>query len=408
MLVGRTLAGLGGQMLALGIGWELYERTSSALALGIVGLVQILPILLLALATGHVADTYDRKSVAIASQIVLIVASAGLVAISASQGSLAAVYGFLLLLGIGSAFSNPAVVTLPAEILPEEAFENSATWTNSVGQVASIAGPALGGVLIAAFHGTTVVYGFNALAELTFAVMLLFVRGRPAQRRPVVKDEPPSLRSLGEGIAFLRRNPIILSAISLDLFAVLFGGATTLLPIFARDILQVGPEGLGWLRAAPSIGALLVVLVLAHQPPMQRAGATLLAVVAGFGLATIVFGLSQSFWLSLLMLAVLGGMDSVSMVVRDTLMLTRTPHEMRGRVAAIEGLFTSSSNQLGGFESGVTAQLFGPILSVVGGGIGTILVVLFVALTRPELRLLTTLRARPVDTPTLPEMSGSG
>jgi MFS family permease len=185
---------------------------------------------------------------------------------------------------------------------------------------------------------------------------------------------------------------VIFSAMTLDLFAVLFGGATTLLPVFAKDILHVGPSGLGWLQSASSIGAASVALYLTHRAPLQRAGRTLLLVVAGFGVATIFFGLSQSFWLSFLMLLILGGLDSVSMVIRDTLVLTRTPHEMRGRVAAIEGLFVNSSNQLGGFESGVTAQLVGPVASVVGGGVGTIIVVLIIATTWPELRRLTTLR----------------
>lgn len=190
----------------------------------------------------------------------------------------------------------------------------------------------------------------------------------------------------------MRRTPVVLSAITLDLFAVLFGGAATLLPIFARDILEVGPEGLGWLQAAPSIGAVGAALYLAHRPPLQRAGPTLLLAVAGFGVATILFGLSRSFWLSFAMLFALGGLDSISMVIRDTLMLARVPHDMRGRVSAIEGVFVSSSNQLGGFESGLTAQLFGPIVSVVGGGIATLLVVLIVALAWPELRGLRTLR----------------
>jgi hypothetical protein len=254
-------------------------------------------------------------------------------------------------------------------------------------------GPALAGLLIAGFHGTTFVYLLNALANLVFVALLLFIRGGHGASQLIPAERAaPTLRSLGEGVGFLRRTPVLLAAITLDLFAVLFGGATTLLPIFAKDILQVGPAGLGWLQASSSIGAVGVALFLAHRPPLRRAGPTLLLVVGGFGLATIIFGLSQSFWLSLVMLATLGGLDCVSMIIRDTLQLTRTPHEMRGRVAAIEGVFVSSSNQLGGFESGVTAQLFGPILSVVGGGIGTILVVLLVAVLSADLRRLSTLR----------------
>jgi predicted MFS family arabinose efflux permease len=251
--------------------------------------------------------------------------------------------------------------------------------------------------MIALFHNATLVYGLNAVAALTYVVLLMFVRGDAVGPRPIRKKEARDLRTLGQGAAFLRRSPIILAAITLDLFAVLFGGATTLLPIFAKDILQVGPTGLGWLRAAPSVGAICMAMYLAHRPPLQRAGLTLLVAVTTFGVATVVFGLSHSFLLSLAMLFILGGMDNISVIVRNTLTLLRTPNEMRGRVAAINGLFISTSNQLGGFESGVTAQIFGPMWSVVGGGIGTVLVVLVVAIAWPELRNLTTMRENIVE-----------
>jgi MFS family permease len=393
LLTGSLISSLGGQMLALAIGWELYERTSSALALGIIGGVQILPVLALALIAGHVADRYHRKTVVMVSQLVLAATSLGLAAMSYWQGPLVAIYGILLLRGIGAAFSGPAANALPAEVLPEHVFENASSWRSTFGQVAAIAGPALAGLIIAAVRTATFVFVLAALASVVYVALLAFVRGRTPDHPTAIQRERPTLRSLGEGVVFLRRTPVILAAITLDLFAVLFGGATALMPIFAKDILQVGPSGLGWLQAAPSIGAAAVALYLAHRPPMQRAGRTLLLVVAGFGLATIFFGLSRSFALSLAMLATLGGLDAVSMVVRDTLVLARTPHDMRGRVAAIEGVFVSSSNQLGGFESGVTAQLFGPVVSVVGGGIGTILVVVLTALLSPELRGLRTLRA---------------
>lgn len=393
LLTGNLIATLGSQMLTLAIGWELYERTDSALALGFVGLVQLLPVLLLALLVGHVADRYDRRRVVVGSRLVLVVASLGLAWLSVTRGSLAGIYGCLILRGIGGAFGQPAATAFLGEVVPEEAFENSASWSNSTGQVASIAGPALGGLVIAAFHGAALVYILNALAGAVSVGLLLLVHRHPGARHRA--EEPaaePAPRSLGEGIAFLRRTPVIFWAITLDLFAVLFGGASTLLPIFARDILRVGPAGLGWLQAAPSVGAFAVAFTLAHRRPLQRAGPVFLLAVAGFGLATMVFGISRSFWLSLAMLAILGGLDSISMVVRDTLMLTRVPHEMRGRVAAIEGVFVGSSNQLGGFESGVTAQLVGPVLSVVGGGVGTLLVVLAIATLTPELRRLRTLR----------------
>ena len=398
LLTGNLISSLGTQMLSLAIGWELYARTRSALDLGFVGLVQVIPVVMLCLVTGHVADRYDRKKIVIACQIVLAGMSLVLAAVSYWRGSLLAIYGCLLIIGIGSAFNNPASKTLPVEVVPEEAFENSATWSTSSWQLAAVVGPALGGLIIAVFATTTFVYVLNAFAALSFVVMLLFVKGELAVGpRKLRRREPPTLRSLGEGIGFLRRTPIILATITMDLFAVLLGGATTLLPIFATDILHVGATGFGWLRAAPSIGAVLMAMYLAHRPPLQRAGPTLLWAVTGFGIATVLFGLSRSFWLSLLMLFILGGLDNISMVVRSTLTLTRVPNEMRGRVQAINGLFVSTSNQLGGFESGLTAQLFGPIPSVVGGGIGTIVVVLASAWIWPELRRLRTLRESPAE-----------
>ena len=389
---GMFLAVLGEQMIMVAIGWELYVRTGSALALGLVGLVQILPVIVLALIAGHVADRFDRKRIVALTQIVMSVGSLGLAVVSFLHGPIILMYACLLGIGIAVAFNSPAVSALPAQILPEHAFENAATWNSSSWQLASVLGPALGGLLIAVFHGTVLVYVLNALTELLFVGLLLPIR---VQRREVVKassEENTTLQTLGEGIGFLRRTPIMLAAITLDLFAVLFGGATTLLPIFATNILHVGPEGLGWLRAAPSIGAVCMALVLAHRPPFKRAGRTLLIAVAGFGIATIIFGMSRSFWLSLLVLFLLGGLDNISVVIRGTITLTRTPDEMRGRVAAINNLFVSSSNQLGGFESGLTAQLFGPTISVVGGGIGTFLVVLAIALIWPELRRLRSIR----------------
>ncbi len=390
LLTGILIAGLGNQMLSLAIGWELYQRTDSALVLGLVGLVQVVPVLTLSLISGHVADQYDRKTVVILSQLVLMAASVGLTVLTYLHGSIVSIFACLLLIGIGGAFSGPAARTLPTEVVPERLLENSATWTSSIQQLSAVVGPAFGGVIIALLGTTTVVYALNVLAAATYVVLLLFVRGGKA---PVRVRRNMTIRSLGEGITFLRETPILLAAITMDLFAVLLGGATTLLPIFARDILQVGPTGFGWLRAAPSIGAVSMALYLAHRPPMKRAGPTLLLAVTGFGVATILFGISRSFLVSLGLLLILGALDNISVVIRNTLSLTRTPNEMRGRVSAIYGLFVMASNQLGGFESGVTAQLFGPVISVVGGGIGTILVVIAAAWIWPELRNLTTLRA---------------
>ncbi len=394
LFAGSLIATLGNRMLEVAIGWQLYERTGSALVLGIVGLVLVLPVLLLSLLAGQIADRFNRKQVVMIAQGLLALASLGLVLLSAWHGSLFLIYGCLLLLGTGSAFSRPASSALTSQTVPEDVFENAATWSSSNWQLASVLGPTLSGLLIALFRDATLVYLLNALAALSFALLLVFLRGSQQARPQKIARERSTLHALVEGVSFLRRTQVILAALTLDMFAVLLGGATTLLPIYAKDILHVGPIGLGWLNAAPSIGAICVALTLAHRRPFQKAGRTLLLAVIGFGLATIIFGLSHLFWLSLLMLLFMGGFDNISVVIRSTLLLVRTPDEMRGRVAAVNTLFIGISNELGGFESGITAQFFGPVVSVVGGGIGTILVVLLVMLIWPEMRRLSTLREK--------------
>jgi MFS family permease len=385
LFIGTFIATIGEQMINVAIGWELYERTGSALALGWVGLVQIIPVILLSLPAGQLADRFSRKRIVMVTQVILALASVGLTALSFTHGALILIYGCLLLIGGAVAFNNPASSTLIPQIVPEGTYANAATWSSSSWQLASVLGPALGGFVIALSHSATLVYGLNAGASLLFVILLFPVGGG---RRVVRAVEATTTGSLLEGVRFLRRSQIILAAITLDLFAVLLGGATTLLPIYARDILHVGPAGLGWLRAAPSIGAVCISLSIAHFPPFKKTGRTLLLAVAGFGLATFIFGVSRSFWLSLLMLFLLGGLDNISVVIRSTLLLTRTPDAMRGRVAAVNTLFVGASNELGGFESGLAAQLFGPVIAVSAGGIGTILVVLLVALLWPEMRRL--------------------
>jgi MFS family permease len=384
------LSAIGEQMLSVAIGWELYERTNSALALGFVGLAQVSPAIILSLPAGSLADRLNRKRMMFFANSLFAVSAIGLTLLSYFQGPLLLIYGCLVLLGIGGAFSNPVGSALLSETVPENAYENAATWQSSSWQLASMGGPALGGLLIALFHGTLPVYLLNTVT--TLVVILCFALMHVTGTAHVGKvKESSTLRSLTEGFAFLRRTQVILAAITLDLFAVLLGGAVTLLPIYARDILRVGPTGLGILEAAPSVGALLMTLALAHTPPFKKAGRALLLAVAIFGLATCVFGVSHIFWLSLLMLAVLGASDNISVVIRSTLVLTRTPDEMRGRVSAVNGLFINMSNQLGGFESGMAAQLLGPIGAVSFGGVGTIVVVGLVAAFWPEMRNLGTL-----------------
>jgi len=381
-LTGRLVASVGGQMIDVAIGWELYERTNRALALGFVGLVQVVPIILLALPAGHVADRFDRKRVALLSLMLLIAGSLALAAISFTVGPIPLIYLTLFMIGVGLSFHRPAVAALLPQLVPAEKFANAVTW-NSVGwQLASVVGPAVGGLIIAWRHHAGIVYVIDAALMMVFAFCLTQIRGQQAARvRKAV-----TMQSLLGGVRFVWHTKVILAAITLDLFAVLFGGATTLLPVFAKDILHVGPEGFGWLRAAPSIGAVLVAVLLLGRAPMKRAGRSLLIAVAGFGLATIVFGLSRSFPLSLLMLVLAGGLDMISVVVRQTLVQLRTPDEMRGRVSAVNSVFIDTSNELGGFESGASAALLGPVVSVVGGGIVTVLVVSAVAFAWPELR----------------------
>jgi MFS family permease len=392
VVAGRFVATLGEMMVSVAIGWELYQRTNSALALGFVGLTLVIPVLLLSLPAGHMADHYNRQRIVVLAQVLLLFASLSLAALSWTQGALPLVYGALFLIGVGGAFSGPAASTLIPQTVPPETFEKATTWSSSSWQLAAVIGPALGGAVIAITGGATLVYLLDACGSVIYIVLILLIRARPAT--PPAKRET-TVRSLAEGLRFLRGSQVLLAAITLDMFAVLLGGATTLLPIFAKDILHVGPVGLGWLRAAPSVGAAVMALALTHTPPFKRAGRTLLWAVIVFGLATIVFGLSQNFYLSLVALLVLGAADNISVVIRHSLLLLRTPDAMRGRIAAVNGIFISASNELGGFESGLVAWLFTPVISVVLGGVGTILVVLAVAYFTPEMRRLGALAPTP-------------
>jgi MFS family permease len=387
LLTGRFITSFGNEMLTFAIAWELWLRTRSAFALGMVGLVQVVPVILLSLPGGHVADQHNRRRIVGITQVAFALCSLGLGLLSFFQGSLVLIYACLLGIGIARAFNDPAASTLVPEAVPPELFASAATWTSSAWQLASIAGPAAAGVIIAFWNNVTVIYLFDALAAITFLVLLGFIKGRPL----ALSRKAATMDSLMEGFRFIRSTKVILAAITLDMFAVLFGGAVALLPIYATDILQVGPQGLGVMRAAPSIGAIIMAFAIAHLPPFKRAGKTLLIAVAGFGAATIIFGFSKNFLLSVTMLTLLGGLDNISVIIRSTLILTFTPDEMRGRTAAVNSIFVGTSNEMGAFESGMAASLFGPIIAVVAGGIGTILVVLTIAKFWPEMRNLKTL-----------------
>lgn len=391
LTLGTFIANLGEQMLAVAIGWEIYVRTSSTLALGFVGLVQVLPVFLLSLPAGHTADRFDRKRIVIITETLLCAASIGLSLLSATHGPLPLVYLCLLLIGCSVAFNTPANSAMIPEVVPPEVFVNAATWNSTAGDLAAVGGPALGGILIALQGSALAVYVFNAAASLTFVALLIVIRSRRGERQ----REAATLRSVLAGLGFLRHSRIILAAITLDLFAVLLGGAATLLPVFALTILHVGATGLGVMRAAPAIGAVLMALGQTRLPPFEKAGRVLLWAVAGFGVATIVFGISRSFVVSVLALAALGACDNLSVVIRHTLLLTRVPDAMRGRIAAVNNIFIGASNELGGFESGVLAAVLGPVLAVVLGGVGTLLVVGAVAGIWPELRRLGRLDTAP-------------
>ena len=381
-LTGRFVASLGQQMLTVAVGWELYERTNSALALGLVGLTQMVPMVLFTLPAGHVADNFDRKRIILLMTLVIGCASAGLTLISSHKAGVFWIYSCLFAAGSARTFLWPASSAFLPHLVSRQQFSKAVTWSSGSFQLSSVIGPAAGGALIALTHRAAPVYAANAAAAFLCCLLMAMVR----RRHVVALKERMTLRTLIVGFRFVFANRIILGTITLDLFAVLLGGAAALLPIYAKDILRAGPAGLGFLQAALPLGSLLCALILAHRPPLQRAGRTLLWSVAIFGLATVAFGLSRWFWFSFVMLFICGAVDNISVVVRHTLVQLLTPDEKRGRVSAVNSLFIGTSNELGGFESGTVAHWFGPVFSVVSGGVGTILVVIAIALIWPEIR----------------------
>jgi MFS family permease len=401
LLAGSVLTTIAGEMQKVAIGYELWERTRDARDLGLVGLVQFLPVFFLALPAGHAADRHSRKGLLLAALVLASLSSLGLAVLSYSNGRLPLLYACLLVAGVARALGMPARWALLPQVVPLHDLPNAITWNSSGWQIASVAGPALGGgsLLVAAYFNlpgrAALTYLLVASCSILAAVLIASLR--PGPQGDPAKREDISLASLMAGLRFVFATKPILATITLDLFAVLLGGATALLPIFARDILHVGPAGLGALQAAPAVGALLMAIVLAHRPPLRRPGIAILWSVAGFGAATIVFGLSTNFLLSLAMLALIGAFDNVSVLVRGTLVQVLTPDAMRGRVLAVNAVFIGSSNELGAFESGETAKWFGPVGSVVGGGVGTILVVVAVMARWPQVLRLGVL-GKPVAT----------
>ena len=382
-LVARFIVSFAQQMLGVAVGWELFDRTHSALALALVGLTQITPMLVLTLPAGHLADQHDRRSILQWATGFTALCCAGLAAVSWWHAPVPWTYSLLFVSGVSRAFLQPANGAFLPQIVPRELLPEAVTWNSSSFQLSATLGPAAGGFAIALTGGAAAVYAFNVLAGAVCCAMMTGIAPRPAAPGSRRKMD---LESLGAGMRFVFRTPVILGTISLDLFAVLLGGATSLLPVYADVILRVGPAGLGWLRAALPAGSVSMALLLTHLPPMRHAGRALLLAVAGFGAWTVVFGVSRSFWLSLGTMFVCGAMDNVSVVVRHTLVQVLTPDEMRGRVSAINSLFIGASNEFGEFESGVVAHWLGPVFAAVSGGVGTMLVVVAIAVIWPQLR----------------------
>ena len=380
-LVGRFIASLGAQMLIVAVGWDLYERTHSALALGLVGLTNVLPMFLFTLPAGHFADNHNRKRIIVATTAVMGFASLGLTICSALNAPTPWIYASLFVAGAARTFLWPASSSFLPELVSRRIFPRAVAWSTGSFHLSSVAGPAAGGAIIAVTHHAGWVYALHAASAL---VCLLLV-GLVHYERAELKRERMTLASLAAGFRFVFATRIIFGIITLDLFAVLFGGVTALLPVYAKDILHVGPSGLGLLQAALPVGSLLCALILAHRP-LQKAGRALLWAVAGFGLGTVGFGFSKMFLFSWAMLFVCGVTDQISVLVRHTLVQLLTPDEKRGRVSAVNSLFIGTSNELGGFESGFVAHWLGPVFAVVSGGVGTILVVLAVAAIWPEIR----------------------
>ena len=379
------------QVQAVVVGWQIYALTHDPLALGLIGLSEALPFIGIALFAGHVADRIDRRQIALVSLTVMLACAAALflLAFHLTPGSAVwPIYVVIALSGVARSFMTPARAALAAELVPRALYPRASAWRSAAWQLAAVVGPALGGLLYG-FGSARLAYGVASVLHLVGVVCLGQVRRTVL---PVVERHDSVWESLGVGIRFVLHQPVVLGAMALDMFSVLFGGAVALLPIFAAEILHVGPQGLGIMQAAPAAGAVAMSLVLTHRPPMQRAGRALFVAVAGFGLSIIGFGLSRSFLLSVALLAASGLFDMISVVIRSTLLQVFTPQHLLGRVSAVNSIFIGSSNEIGAFESGVAAKVLGAVPAVLFGGAMTLFVVGVTALRVPELRRLREIR----------------
>jgi MFS family permease len=402
--VARFLIVAAVEMQAVAVGWQVYEITKRPLDLGYVGLAQFLPAILLFPISGHASDRFERRDVLSACYGGYAVCFALLLAL-AQRGahSVHSIYVVLLLIGVVRSFNSTASRSILPQLVPKEHFPNAVAWNASTFQAATILGPSFGGILYAAFRGPSVVYVVALLTAIGATISSFRIKPEvKARPRESSSAKGLTLKTVFAGLDYIWRKKLILGAISLDLFAVLLGGAVALLPVYAREILHAGPWGLGLLRTAPGAGAALMAVLLAHRPLRGRSGPTLLWSVAGFGIFTIIFGFSRSLTISLIALLLLGASDMISVIIRATLTQLATPDEMRGRVTAVDMIFIGTSNEFGQFESGVTAQWFGTVPAVVLGGIGTLVVIAVWAWLFPELRNageLTAIRSQEFEAP---------
>ena len=366
------------------VGWQVYEITRDPLALGLIGLAEALPFIAVALYAGHIADRANRKAIALAGTLSLLLSAIALLAFTLMHMlNVWPIYAVIFLSGIGRSFARPAVQALSADLVPREIYSNAVAWRSSSWQFAAVFGPAVGGLLYG-FAGAAAAY---SVVCIFMAISIVAIAWIGYESKPKEQDSISVGESLAIGLRFVWNEPVVLAAMTLDLFAVLFGGAAALLPIFAR-MLGAGPQGLGVLRAAPAIGSFIMGLYLAHRPPIRRAGLTLFVTVAIFGLCIIAFAISKNFYLSLALLTFSGMADQISVVIRGTLIQIATPPHLLGRVAAVNGIFIGSSNEIGAFESGLAARLMGTVPSVVFGGVMTLVVVAVTAMLSPKLREL--------------------
>ncbi len=390
LLLSRFVVTFAIQMQSIIVGWQIYEMTKDPLSLGLIGLSEAVPFLVLAFFSGHIADTYNRRKIILLSLFVYFLSAITLMFFTTKLSSILNLYGTLpiyliiAITGASRSFLYPAQTAFMAQLVPKELYTNSSTWNSTTWHIAAVMGPAIGG-LIYGFMGISNAY---LIVVVFVAIGFLLFLNISAKRLPIQKTKETIFQSISVGIKFVFKNQIFLGALSLDMFAVLFGGAVAMLPVFAAEVLYVGPQGLGFLRAAPAVGAVLMSIYLAYHPPLKNTGKKLFISVAGFGISIILFAISKNFYLSILLLALGGMFDNISVIVRHTILQLYTPDHMRGRVAAVNSIFIGSSNEIGSFESGVAAKFLGLIPSVIFGGSMTLLITGFTAKFSPILRKL--------------------